>query len=153
MASQFIFNTVQIQDISNEIITDFLISPDNLTSIKRNEKCDLLILKTNYCYKRYTEEYWNYNWGLSPECANYLKEKLPNLQCILFDTISLTSFQNRPKGRVAHKEFLIENNLLIVEDVDLREINSQTNLNQIIIAPLRFENCDGTPVTILAHEI
>ena len=46
-------------------------------------------------------------------------------------------------GRLAHKSFLSEKAILIVEDMDLSKINSTTKIKQAIVSPLLFENCDG----------
>ena len=152
-ADQFVFSNIIIIDISTENINEYLIRDVNLSKLPYDLHCDLLIIKTGFTSKRGTEEYWNYNWGFAPETADFIKAKLPNVQCLMFDTISLTSFQNRPLGRTAHHSFLIENNLLLVEDADLSQLSEHSNLGIVIIAPLRFIDCDGTPVTVLANEV
>lgn len=152
-ADKFVFSNIVVIDISAEDVQDYLIRPENLSKLGSNTDCDLLILKTDFTSKRGTEEYWNYNWGFAPESAGFIKGKLPNIKCLLFDTISLTSFQDRPTGRIAHRAFLIENDLLLVEDADLSEISESSNLETVIISPLRFDDCDGTPVTVLANEV
>ena len=152
-AKTFVFESVVIIDISDENVQNYLIQPENLSKLKINSDCDLLILKTDFTSKRGTEEYWNYNWGFAPESAYFIKKKLPNVKCLLFDTISLTSFQDRPTGRVAHNTFLIENDLLLVEDADLSEVFDNSFFSTVIISPLRFDDCDGTPVTVLANEV
>lgn len=152
-ADKFVYSNTVVIDISAENIRDFLIHPENLSKLVLNESCDLLILKTGFTSKRGSEAYWNYNWGFAPQSASFIKEKLPNVKCLLFDTISLTSFQDRPTGRIAHRSFLLENELLLVEDADLSEISENSHFETVIISPLRFDDCDGTPVTVLANEI
>jgi len=68
-----------------------------------------------------------------------------------FDSISVSSFANRMLGREAHKAFLNpEKPILLLEDMDLREVNKNTNFKEIIVAPMRIAKCDGLPCTIFA---
>ena len=68
--------------------------------------------------------YWENNPGISPELAQKLKDRLPSLRVLGADLISITSFQNRPTGRVTHKIFLNEPSILLIEDMDLSKLNS-----------------------------
>jgi len=145
-----VFESVSIIDISNETIQDYLIRTNNLT-LPENNKTRFLIIKTGFCEKRTKEEYWNFNWGFAPETAGFLKSKLPSLKAIGFDLISLSSYQQRETGRIAHKEFLEKNDILIIEDMDLSHISQNTIVNNLIVSPLRFKDADGTPVTIFAN--
>lgn len=144
---ELIFNHVQIVEISRQ---NGLITIEDLAGISANDQTDFLIVKTGLCYKRETEHYWNDNAGFHPDTAAWLREQLPNLKCIGFDTISLTSYQNRPEGRVAHREFL-GRELLILEDMDLRDIESHTVIKQLIVAPTLFEKADGAWCYVIAE--
>lgn len=148
-AKDFVFDKVFTVDISEKITKDLLIYPHHF-NLEINHEISFLIIKTGFCIKRSNEEYWKYNWGFAPETASYLKTIFPNLKAVGFDLISLTSYQNREIGRVAHRSFLGENNLLIVEDMDLSKIKSSSNIELLIISPLRFKEADGSPVTIIA---
>lgn len=149
-ASNFVFTKVGVLDISAADVHSYLISNRDL---KNNLSSDLefLIIKTGFCNRRNDTKYWEHNWGFAPETANFLKEKFPNLKAIGFDLISLSSYQQRETGRVAHKEFLEKNDILIVEDMDLQNIFGETKIKTLIVSPLRFEGADGAPVTILAE--
>lgn len=149
-AEDFIFNHIKILDISQETVKDYLIGNDNLLLEEKNNLTDLLIIKTNFGTVRNAESYWKYNWGFSPETADYIKSFYPNLRAVGFDLMSISSYQRRDIGRIAHKEFLIKNNILIIEDMDLKEISESSIINKIIISPLRFHDADGAPVTVFA---
>ena len=111
---------------------------------------DFLIIKTGFGQHRGQEKYWKFNPGLSPESADILRNQLPKLRVVGMDFISLTSFQNRPLGRIAHRSFLGgDHPLLLVEDMNLSRLSVQPK--KIICTPLMIENLDGCPVTIIAE--
>lgn len=149
-ADSFVFNHVRIIDISKEPIQDYLIRNANLAIKEKDALTDFLLIKTNFGLVRNVESYWKYNWGFSSETAGHLKSFFPNLKAIGFDLMSLSSFQKRDMGRLAHKEFLINNDILIIEDMDLKEVSQLSIIEEIIISPLRFHNADGAPVTVFA---
>lgn len=110
---------------------------------------DILIVRTGSCYYRESEKFWRENYGFSAELYNYLISKFPEIRVIGFDSISISSFQNREEGREAHKRFLNpERPILILEDMDLRDVST---LNRVLIAPLRISNSDGIPCTVFGE--
>jgi len=110
---------------------------------------DILIVKTGICHIRDKKDFWEKNYGFHPNIADYIKENFSNIRVFGFDSISVSSFQNRVLGRKAHIEFLNPNNpILLLEDMDLRYINKSCKFKQIIIAPLRINNCDGVSCTV-----
>ena len=122
-----------------------------LSAVENKENYDILIIKTGLCYKRETLEYMTHNYGFSPLIASYIRDNFEKIRVIGFDSISVSSFQHRDIGRISHREFLNPDSaILIIEDMDLREINEETKCSQLIISPLRIDNCDGLPVTIMA---
>lgn len=148
--TDFIYNQVGIVEVEANNVTDFLIKNQDLEIEHINSNVELLFIKTGFCEKRYTDEYWEFGFGFHPETANYLKQHFPNLKAIAFDLISMNSYQQRETGREAHKQYLIENDILIVEEVDLTKVTAQTKFNEVIIAPLMLDKADGAPVTIIA---
>lgn len=145
----FVFNHIEIQELDLRYRENKLILPSDINQ-STSLDTELLIIKTFYSSLRDSDDYWRNGPGFAPETARRLKEIFPKLRAIAFDSISLTNFQNRELGRVAHKSFLIEEEILIIEDVDLKEVSDQTQFNQIVVSPLRFSGADGAPVTIFA---
>ncbi|AXK49280.1 cyclase [Aliarcobacter trophiarum LMG 25534] len=125
---------------------------EQLDKIKDKNIYEILIVKTGICYKRDTQEFWELNYGFDPSIAEYLRNSFPNIRVIGFDSISVSSFQNRMIGREAHKAFLNPKNpILLLEDMDLKQIDINTKFKRVIIAPLRISNCDGLPCTIIGE--
>lgn len=128
--------------INNELIKVF-------EDIK-DENYDILIIKTGICKDRNEDKYWEKNYGIDPNLYEYIVTNFPKIRVIGFDSISISSWQDRPMGKVSHKAFLNPNNpILILEDMDLNNVNSNSNLKELIISPLRIEKCDGLPCTVI----
>ncbi len=135
-----------------------VIVKDDLISIledkENKEQYDLLIVKTGICYKRDKDIFWKKNYGFAPEVANYLRDCFPTLRAIGFDSVSVSSFANRMLGRESHKAFLNPKKpILLIEDMDLRDLNMEQKIKSISVAPLRIAKCDGLPCTIIAEVI
>jgi arylformamidase len=135
---------IEIEVEENQIID---LSDNELQVIPPN--VDFLILKTGFFKFRSEEKYWNSNPGISPDLALKLKLRCPNLKILGMDLISLTSYQNRPLGRISHRKFLLENDILIVEDMKLNELSSQPS--KLFCFPILRKGLDGSPVTIIAE--
>lgn len=110
---------------------------------------ELLIVKTGICHRRDDEEFWRENYGFDPKVAYYLRENFPKIRVIGFDSISVSSFANRMLGREAHRAFLDPKSpILLLEDMDLRDIDKNSKLKELIVSPLRIAHCDGLPCTV-----
>ncbi|EJF06986.1 putative metal-dependent hydrolase [Thiovulum sp. ES] len=130
---------------------DFLIYDDVIEQLEKiNERdSDILIIKTGICHFREEEKFWKENYGFSEKLYDYLISNFPKIRIIGFDSISISSFQNRIEGRKAHKKFLNpEKPILILEDMDLRNVKT---LSKIFVSPLRIENSDGIPCTVFGE--
>jgi len=125
----------EIINFSNELIASI------------HEKTDILILKTGFQQYRDQKLYWNNNPGLDPSLAGKLKSRCKTLKVIGFDLISLSSYQNRDIGREAHCQFLVNHDILIIEDMNLQDVSS--NIYEIICLPLLLESADGSPITVI----
>ena len=150
------FSFEKVSIINLELINkieDYLIKPEHLVNVidDCSINTDLLLLKTGFCDKRSTEEYWKYGYGIGLGVAVLLKQNFPLLRAIGFDLISLNSYQRRETGRKSHKEFLIDQNILIIEDMNLSKINATSKFNQLIVAPLNISGSEGAPVTVFAN--
>jgi arylformamidase len=112
---------------------------------------DLLIIKTGFGKMRQDPKYWNDNPAFSPDLADGLRKHCPNLRLMGFDSISLSSWINRDLGRQAHTAFLDSPQpILLLEDMDLSQIESNTSFLQVIVRPLLVEHADAAPCTVLA---
>ncbi|MFK5974994.1 MAG: cyclase family protein [Sulfurovum sp.] len=110
---------------------------------------DIVIVKTGICNIRDEDKFWKNNYGFHPDIYDYLISNFPSIRVMGFDSISVSSFANRMLGREAHKSFLNpQKPILLLEDMDLRDIDKNTNFNEIIVSPLRISNCDGLPCTV-----
>lgn len=131
--------------IKDELIVLF----DKVTN---KEVYEFLIIKTGICDKRDEEVYWKSNYGFDPSLAEYIRKNFPKIRIIGFDSISISSFENRMLGREAHKAFLDpQKPLLILEDMDLTGLNKDAKIEKMDIVPLRIAKCDGLPCTVLAE--
>jgi len=129
----------------DEIIAENLLDNYDIPS-----DTEFLIINTGFGNYREETAYWNNNPGLSPNLALRLKKRSPNLKAIGFDFISVSSYQNRLLGREAHKAFLLENDILLIEDMKLDEIHDK-KIKSIIALPLLIDKIDGGPISIIAE--
>lgn len=139
-SSYWIFNKVGFIESGVE---DF---PNMLNEIKAD--IEILILKTNFGKFRGNDEYWASQPVIPSSYASILRRKFSNLKVFGFDLISLTSKLDREEGRKSHISFLLENDILVIEDMNL--INLKICPDKIIVAPLLISNLDGSPCTIIA---
>jgi kynurenine formamidase len=132
--------------------SDFVINEELQNDLYKLPKdIELLIVKTGACFDRDKDAYKTHNYGFHEEIAYKLREKFPKLRLFGFDTISVSSFQDRQMGRKAHKAFLNpENPILLLEDMDLREVDQSTSFKEVLVAPLRVSQSDGILATVIA---
>ena len=125
-------------------------SVDEIESKIQNIPSDieLLILKTGFGINRNHSSYWKSQPIISSNLASLFKLKFPKLRVFGFDLISLTSKLNREEGKIAHQKFLIENEILILEDMNLVDLNEAPK--SVVIAPLLVDGADGSPCTVIA---
>ena len=134
----------------NLIIKDELIHI--LEEVEEKARYEFLIVKTGICADRDKEVFWRSNYGFDPSIADYLRAHFPNIRIIGFDSISVSSFENRMLGREAHRSFLDPRSpILILEDMDLTALHADSRIIRMDIAPLRIARCDGLPCTVLAE--
>lgn len=148
-ASFWVFERPQLLDVTcapGELITE-----ENVRD-RIVDGTDLLLLRTGFERYRGEQLYWENNPGLGPGLATFLREKYPSVRVVGLDAVSVSRWQDRPTGRLAHKAFLGHDSasepILLVEDMKLSLCPAV--LKQAVIAPLLVENADGGPVTVLA---
>jgi len=112
------------------------------------KEIELLILKTGFGAKRMEPEYWKEQPVLKRELATIFKQKFPFLRVFGFDLISLTSKLDREEGKLAHRNFLIENEILVLEDMNLDFL--ETTPHRVMISPLLIRGADGVPCTVIS---
>ena len=144
----WIFNRSLVLNI--EIKPGQLIEPIHSSANDINNQTEFILFKTGFEQFRGKDVYWRENPGLAPELAEFLIAKCPNLRAVGMDFISISSFKHKEKGRMAHELFL-KREILIFEDMRLCELQSYSRLDKIIALPLRFQNGDGAPVSILGQ--
>ena len=102
----------------------------------------------NFKRNRNKQIYWSEQPVIPSYYASLFRSKFPNLRVFGFDLISLTSKLNRIEGKKAHIEFLINNEILIIEDMDLTDLIEAPNF--LIVSPLQIKSSDGVPCTIFS---
>ena len=139
--SFWIFNKIGVINSSIELF------PNKIKSLPND--IEILIFKTGFGEKRNSKEYWTSQPVIPASFARSLRQNFPYLRVFGFDLISLTSKLNREEGKKAHHCFLVEEDILVLEDMNLNEFNELPNT--IVISPLLIEGADGVPCTIIAY--
>ena len=143
---RFIYRNVAIARVNS---TNNYVEPDDLPDIPRD--VDFLIIETGAWKHRQEATYTSENQGISERTAAYLCSHFPNLKAVGIDSISINAHKDKASGRNAHKIFMgREKEILIVEDMDLSRLGA-SHIQQLIVAPLFVEDCDGAPCQIIAQ--
>jgi arylformamidase len=119
----------------------------NIESLPK--EIEILILKTGFGDKRKEEAYWTQQPIIPASFASLFKNKFPGLRVFGFDLISLTSKLDRSEGKKAHINFLINNDILVLEDMNLSNLYEAPP--KILIAPLQIHSADGVPCNVIAY--
>ncbi len=127
-----------------------VIEPDHLDSVMPGnvDDADLVLLRTFDPEARSSDTYYKSQPGFSPDLCEYLVSKFDSFNAIGLNAISISSFLHRDIGRLAHQAFL-GNDIRIFEDLALSNIPSTAQLNKVIALPFRYQDADGSPVTML----
>ncbi|EAH7654059.1 cyclase [Campylobacter coli] len=114
---------------------------------------EILIVKTHFSHIRNSKRYIWQSPIVNSKLPLYLKNSYPKLKAIGFDIISVTSQLDKNEGRQCHINFLSEENgqeILIIEDLNLLDLRSSDIIKEIYILPLKFQNIDGSPCSVVA---
>lgn len=129
------------------------IRPEDIEG-KADYSAECLLIRTGWQRHRGDEVYFLDNPGLSADLARWLRKTFVNLKFVGMDFISVSMFQDRENGRLAHREFLDGfgkgRPVLPIEDMDLRRLPENARITSLVVAPLRVKGADGSPVTVLA---
>jgi len=115
--------------------------------------CELLLIRTGSESDRDGEPATYSCEGpcLGDDLARWLRESR-QLKFVGIDAISISSLANREIGRKTHRELLLRSGrppVLVIEDMHLSELKQ--NPAEVWILPLRVEEADGAPVTVVAR--
>ena len=112
---------------------------------------DILLLQSGWAGMRGDRKYGMENPGIDPEVAFYLRKRYPKLRTVGIDWISVSPHSDRALGRKTHRAFLDpdgdNNPIAIIEDMDLS--CDLKNLREVFAAPLRVQESDSAPCTVI----
>jgi kynurenine formamidase len=112
---------------------------------------DCILLRTGFEAQRGKDIYWKENPGLSPELGTWIRRHRPNVRIVGLDSISISRWQDRELGRVAHRAFLGEGPgrpVLLCEDMSFSALNGKSRLAEAWFLPLRVSGADGGACTV-----
>lgn len=110
----------------------------------------IVLIRTGAGLYRHEPAFWKEGPGLGLGLAGFLRSKFPRLTTVGMDCISVSSLAHRETGRLVHREFLCEDRpLLLIEDMNLEPLAGK-GVREVLSIPLRIENGDGAPCTVLA---
>jgi kynurenine formamidase len=121
-----------------------------------SNKTDCLLIRTGFGVLRAKDIYRTNNPGISPEAILWLRQKIRKIRCIGIDSISISGFQDRPRGRKAHlaafeKRRDFGEPLLLLEDVNLSALKAGVKIQKITVVPWSISGVDSAPCTVLAE--
>ena len=139
-ASFWVFEKIGFLDCCLEEVEQKLseLSPD----------IEILILKTGFGKLRGKDMYFFNQPVIPSNFAEIFKNHFPKLRVFGFDMISLTSKLNREEGKNAHINFLINQDILVLEDMYLEHLHDTPSL--LVVSPILVEGADGVPCTVIA---
>ncbi len=117
---------------------------------KLDPRTEMLIFKSGFGVYRGQDKYWAEQPVIPASFASLIKKHCPDIRVFGFDMISLTSQLDKAEGKKAHIAFLLESEILVMEDMNLMTLKSAPC--KIIISPLLIDKADGVPCNILAFE-
>jgi len=110
---------------------------------------DCIIVRTGF--DRSDEKTADKNFGFHESVADYIRKKYRSVRLFGMDTLSVSSFQDRMEGRKAHRAFLNpESPLILLEDMKLDDPDIY-KISRLIILPLRVDQGDGLPCTVVGE--
>jgi arylformamidase len=149
----FIFRNIAVVD-RDLLKTDLKVDGSLVSGLNKN--IELVLIKTHFCEIRDQERYWKDSPVVASELADFIRGRFPGLRMMGMDLISLTSMRDKAEGQQAHMRFLDgsgERGIPVIEDMDLSRVHSGTRFEEIIVAPLFYNDMDGAPCTVIAKII
>ncbi|EAK7842400.1 cyclase family protein [Campylobacter jejuni] len=125
-----------------------------LLNYEISSNTEILIIKTHFSSLRNDVRYIWESPIIDSDIPLFLKKKLPCIKAVCLDVISVTSQLDRDEGKKCHINFLSSNlgkEILIIEDINLQYLRKDDIIDKIYILPLKFENMDGSPCSIVVE--
>jgi len=145
----------------NTLLIDILKGPGGCVEkedvkARISNETDCLLVRTGYGVLRNKDIYRTNNPGISPETILWLRQKIRKIRCIGIDSISISGFQDRPRGRKAHlaafeKHRGLSEPLLLLEDMNLTVLRKGEKIRELQIVPWLVVGIDSAPCTVLAE--
>ncbi|MCV3430662.1 cyclase family protein [Campylobacter lari] len=148
----------------NVVLVDVNLTKDKIPKLTKelllnceiSSNTEILIIKTHFSSLRYNSRYIWKSPIIDSDIPLFLKEKFPCMKAVCLDIISVTSQLDRDEGKKCHVNFLSNNfgkEILIIEDVNLQYLQKDDIISKIYILPLKFENMDGSPCSIVIEVV
>jgi len=151
-ASFWIFKRISLIDLSALVVPEQIVTWSDIKYHLPEDDVEFLLVKTGFTKFRNNEIFWQKNPGFAPDLAEKLKFSFPSLRLFGFDAISLTSYSDKPMGHKAHRAFLDSvKPILLLEDMDLTAVSTNTDFRQITVSPLIVKGSDASPCTVFAE--
>ena len=150
---------------NNPILIDCPKEPGELIELvdiptQKLEGVDCLLLRTGFGRFRDSEQkiYRTQNPGISPEVILWLRKEFPAIRCICIDSISISGFMHRERGREVHTVAFIRREgfgepLLLIEDMNLNTVSAKDKLRMLVVIPWQISGIDSAPCIVLAEVI
>lgn len=145
------FNRPVIVDIPKKS-NDWVERSDLESCAEGLEGVDCLLIRTGFGQFRSKEVYETRNPGVSPEAITWVRKNFPEIRCMGIDSISISGFQDRERGRRAHRAAFMGDSglsepLLVLEDLNL---DGTESIKRLIVIPWQISGIDSAPCTVLA---
>jgi len=119
---------------------------------------DYLLIQTRFGSLRGKDVYRTHNPGISPEAILWLRQRFRKIRCVGIDSISISGFQDRERGRKSHlaafeKRKGLGEPLLLIEDMNLDGLSPNDRLTKVIVVPWKIASIDSAPCSVLAEVV
>ena len=160
--NELIFESVLIIDCPKN--PDELIALEDISGVfdpqylEANKDTDCILIRTGFgpYHEEDIETYLIRNPGISPEVVYYLRQNLPKLKCLGIDTVSMSRYGRVEEAIEVHQNaFKMDESLgkplILVEDLNLRLLSEETELEEVLVIPWQVGEIDSAPCTVLAR--
>ena len=138
---------LSVENVTNRIVKGEDLNLDCFTNLAKD--IEGIMIYTGECHKRNFEDYSFNNTGFHASVAKILRENFPILKYVMIDTISLSPIGIPGIGFDSHREFLSpENPLIVIEDVNMREVTAGEIINKLAFVPLPIANAEALPINL-----